>query len=117
MFDPLNNFYLSQPEPNQSCLLVVRKIILEHNNLITEHWKYGAPFFYYRNKMFCYLWINKKTCVPYIGIVDGGKLDFPELIQENRSRMKILLLDANKDLPVKKIKKILAASIEIREKG
>jgi hypothetical protein len=115
MFDPISNFYVSQPEPNQSCLLAVRKIILDHNKSLTEHWKYGAPFFYYKQKMFCYFWINKKTGLPYIGIADGMQLDFPELIQEKRARMKILNLNPHKDLPIKKIKAILDAAIKVKE--
>ncbi len=115
MFAQINNFYLSQPEPNQSCLLVVRKIILDHDKSLTEHWKYSMPFFYYKGKMLCYLWTNKKTGQPYIGFADGNKMDFPELIQEKRSRMKIFMVDTEKDLPVKKIKLLLKAAIEVLE--
>jgi hypothetical protein len=65
------------------------------------------PFYSYKGKMFCYLWIHKKYKQPYIGIVEGGQINHPDLIQEKRARMKILLVDANKDIPVKKINAIL----------
>jgi len=65
--------------------------------------------------MLCYLWTNKKTGQPYIGFADGNKMDVPELIQEKRSRMKIFMVDAEKDLPVKKIKLLLKAAIEVLE--
>ena len=70
------------------------------------------PFFSFKGKMFCYLWIDKKHSQPYIGFVEGQLLDHPELLQDNRKRMKILMLDVNKDIPVKKIKVILRQLIE-----
>ena len=42
-----------------------------------------------------------------IGIVDGIRLDHPEVLIEKRSCMKILLLDPEKDVPVKKINTVL----------
>lgn len=69
------------------------------------------PFFYYNGKMFCYLWVHKKTHQPYLGIVNGTKINHPRLIAENRSRMKIILFDPQKDLPIKTINKILKRAI------
>ncbi|MBK7444345.1 MAG: DUF1801 domain-containing protein [Bacteroidetes bacterium] len=110
-----DNYFLSQPEPTQSCLLSLRDLILVQHKNISPEWKYGMPFFYYKGKMLCYLWTNKKTGQPYIGFADGNKMDVPELIQEKRSRMKIFMVDAEKDLPVKKIKLLLKAAIEVLE--
>jgi hypothetical protein len=103
----IDNFYLNKPEPLRGCLLSLRDIILRSNGEITEAWKYGMPFFCLRKRMFCYLWVRAKTSVPYIGIVEGRNISHPELIQENRSRMKILLIDPTKDLPVTTIVAIL----------
>jgi hypothetical protein len=64
--------------------------------------------------MFCYLWIHKKYQQPYLGIVDGSKIEHPDLITEKRSRMKIFLINPDTDLPVKKIKAILLKSIALR---
>ena len=61
------------------------------------------PVFCYKGKMFCYLWVHKKNGQPYLGIVEGRRIDHPKLIQENRSRMKIMMLDPTKDLPVRTI--------------
>lgn len=110
-----DNYFLSQPEPTQSCLLSLRNLILAQHKAITPEWKYGMPFFYYKGKMLCYLWTNKKTGQPYIGFADGNKMDFKELIQEKRSRMKIFMIDAENDLPVKTIKLILNAAIVLHE--
>lgn len=66
--------------------------------------------------MLCYLWTNKKTGSPYIGIVDGNKIDRPDLIAEKRNRMKIFMIDATKDIPVQEIASILTEIINIRRK-
>jgi len=29
------------------------------------------PFFSYRGTMFCYLWVQKKDLMPYVGFVEG----------------------------------------------
>lgn len=110
----IENFYLSQSEMNQACLLAARKIILDQSKEITEHWKYGAPFFYFRKKMFCYFWVDAKKHTPYIGITDGALIDHPALEQGDRKRMKILHLNPDDDLPMKAMREILAASINIR---
>ena len=110
----IDNFYLQKEEPVKSCLQALREIILSSDKNITESWKYKMPFFCYKEKMFCYLWIHKKTNQPYLGIVDGNKINHPKLIIENRSRMKIMKLDAEKDLPIKTIHSILKMAIDIR---
>ncbi|MES2679068.1 MAG: DUF1801 domain-containing protein [Bacteroidota bacterium] len=113
----IDNFYLSKEEPLQSCLLALKDIILSQDSDITAEWKYGMPFFCYKGKMFCYLWIHKKTRQPYIGIVEGKRIEHPDLVQEKRSRMKILLLDADKDLPVKIIVQILKQAVALYKDG
>ena len=112
-----DRFYEQQEEPVKSCLLALKKIILEQDTNISAEWKYGMPFFCYKGKMFCYIWIHKKLKQPYIGIVEGKYFDEPFLIQEKRSRMKIMLLDAEKDLPVKTINNIIRKSLDLYRSG
>jgi hypothetical protein len=75
------------------------------------------PFFCYKGKMFCYLWLHKKFEQPYLGIVEGKWLNHPDLIMEKRSRMKIMLFDPRKDLPLKTIEKILQQAIDLYKNG
>lgn len=117
MLSDLDNFYLKQPEPVKSCLLTLREMILAQDKDISAAWKYSMPFFCYQQKMFCYLWVHKKYKQPYIGLVEGGRLKHPDLIQEKRSRMKILLIDPDKDLPVKLIKSLLKEAIGFYKTG
>ncbi len=113
----LDNFYLQQTEPTKAIFLALKEIILKQDSNITNTLKYGMPFFCYKGKMFCYLWLHKKYRQPYIGIVEGNYFDEPFLIQESRSRMKIMLLDTGKDLPVKKIEALINKAIGLYKTG
>ena len=108
-------FYLKQEEPIKNCFLALSDIILKSDNHITTAFKYGMPFFCYDKKMLCYFWIHKKYKKPYIGFADGNLIDDPDLIQEKRSRMKILLIDPEADIPVEKIKEILKIAVQIHQ--
>lgn len=117
MIDQLQNLYFSQEEPNKSCLLALREIILAHNESLSETVKYGMPCFCYEGKMLCYLWTNKKTSFPYILFVDGNFIEHDSLEQGNRARMKVLNVNPNKDIEVDLIKDILNLAIEVRKSG
>jgi len=113
----IDNFYLRQNEPIKGCLLALSEIILSQDAGITNTLKYGMPFFCYKGKMFCYLWVHKKLKQPYIGIVEGKRFDEPFLIQEDRSRMKIMLFDPNEDLPLQRINDVLQKAINFYKSG
>lgn len=117
MFRDIDNFYLNKDEPNKSCLLALRNIILQQDNLITETQKYGMPCFCYKQKMFCYLWTDKKTDGPYILFVEGKHLDHLDLETGGRTRMKIFRVNPNKDIPVKAIKGILQQALNLYRTG
>ena len=109
----IDNYFLAQNEPVKSCLLTLRDYILQFDPNISEAWKYRMPFYCYHEKMFCYLWVHKKYRQPYLGIVEGSRVRHPELLQEKRARMKIMLFDPNKDLPMKTVRTILRETIKI----
>ena len=113
MLKPVDNYFLQQSEPVKSCLQFLRQYILKHDKDITEKWKYGMPFYYYKTKRCCYLWVHKKLGKPYLGIVEGGKINHPDLLLEKRVKMKILLIDPCKNIPVSKIKIILTKVISL----
>ncbi|WP_435353307.1 DUF1801 domain-containing protein [Emticicia sp. SJ17W-69] len=113
----LDDFYLQLDEPNKSCLLALRDIILAQDKDITVAWKYKLPFFCYKEKMFCYLWIRPKTKHPYIGFVEGKHIEHPDLLAEKRSRIKILLFDPNEDLPIEIIETIIQKAIHLYKSG
>lgn len=110
-------FYLNQEEPIKGIFLALKEIILKQDSEITNTLKYGMPFFCYKGKMFCYLWIHKKLKQPYIGIVEGKYFDESFLIQENRSRMKVMMFDVNEDLPLEEIGTIIQKAINLYKTG
>ena len=109
----IDHFYLKQEEPTQGCMIALRDIILGMNEHVTAAWRYSMPFFLYKGKRFCYLWKDKKTGEPYIGIVDGKAIHHPQLEQGNRSRMKILRVDPNKDIDVETVLEVLGQAVAI----
>lgn len=102
-----NNYFARYEEPLQGLFLFLRKFILDKDPDITQTMKYQMPFFCYKGKIFCYFWIHKKLGKPYIGFMEGNKIDHPDLVSEGRARVKILLLDPDEDIPVEKIDDIL----------
>ena len=117
MFTEIDNFYLNKSEPNKSCLLALRKIILDQDSNVTETWKYGMPGFCYNGKLFCYLWIDKKTGNPYILMVEGKHLCHPNLETGKRSRMKIFRITPDKDLPLHVIRSLLREALDLYRNG
>ena len=109
----LDDFYMQQEEPIKKCFLALKEIILQQDTNITNVMKYGMPFFCYKGKMFCYLWFHKVHKQPYIGIVEGLHFDEPFLIQENRSRMKIMLFNPNENLPLQTIENMLQKALNL----
>lgn len=112
-----DNFYLDKDEPNKSCLLALRDIVLNQDKNITETKKYGMPCFCYKKKMFCYLWVDKKTDEPYILFVEGQHIDHPKLEVGKRARMKIFRIDPNKDIPINTIEPLLKNALDLYRNG
>lgn len=117
MKEDVLNFYFSKPEPNQSCLLTLKSIILDEDPNISESIKWGLPCFSYKKKMFCFLSIDKKNDEPYILFVEGNNLDFPELVRGDRKRMKVLPVNPNTDIPIKLLRTILNTAIDLYRSG
>ena len=113
----IESYYSNQQEPIKGTILALKNIVLSLDKNISHEWKYGMPFFCYKGKMFCYLWVHKKYKQPYLGIVEGIHIDEPYLLQEKRSRMKIMLLDANEDLPLYKIETLLKKLLKFYQTG
>ena len=113
----LADYYLSQEEPNRSCLLALRRLILSKDPVITETTKYGMPCFCFRNKTFCYLWTDKKTSEPYLLMVEGKHLSHPALESGGRSRMKIFKVNPAADLALTTIHTILNHALDLYRNG
>ena len=117
MIRETDNYYIKKEEPNKSCLLALREIILKQDTNVSETIKWGMPCFCYKNRMFCYLSIDKKSGEPYLLMVEGKHLDHPELEQGSRSRMKVFSIDPNTDIPIDFIEELLQDAIELYRNG
>ncbi|SMG11744.1 DUF1801 domain-containing protein [Sphingobacterium psychroaquaticum] len=117
MSKELHNYYFNKEEPQRSCLLSLRHIILEQAPQITETQKYGMPCFCYYKNILCYLWTDKKTDYPYVLLTEGKLLDHPNLEQGNRSRMKIFTVDPTQDIPIVLLEEILQSGLDLYRKG
>lgn len=111
MSNSLTEFYIEQEEPNKSCYLALRDIILAIDENISPEWKFKLPFFYYKGKMLCYLWKDKKNNEPYVSFMKGKFIEHELLEQGDRKLAKILRVNPNVDLPKEEIEKIVLISI------
>ena len=111
------NFYLNQQEPNKSCLLTMRDIVIKSDKDIVETKKYGMPCFTYKGKHFCYIWTDKKSGEPYFLMVEGKHLHHPDLEAGNRSRMKIFRINPKRDLPITEIESLLNEALNLYRNG
>lgn len=111
MLSPVDQYFSAKSEPLGSCLQFLRGFILNMGPDVREEWRYGMPFYTWKGKRFCYLWVHKKYEIPYVGFVDGNQMDHPALLSEKRSRMKIWLVDLKEDVDVATLKVLLEESI------
>ena len=102
-----DNYFLTLPEPSQSALLYLRQFFIDEIGL-TEVWKFNTPFYYYKNKWFCYLIYIKKKDETYISFVLGNKIEFPNLVSEGRKQMKIYRINPNENINNSELKEIVA---------
>jgi len=107
----LDNYYLNHSEPIQGCLLALKHIILNTDSHISETRKYQVPFFYYKSKKLCFLWVNRKKLL--LGFVTD-KTIYPVVDGLRRKDgMEMVQIDPNKDLPIDMISEKLHQLINI----
>lgn len=113
MIREVEQFYLTQEEPNKSCFLALRSIILNVDTRISETINYGMPCFCYHKRALCYLWKDKKTNEPYLLMVDGKDIEHPKLEQGKRARMKILRIPPMEDISIETIHEIVQRALSL----
>jgi len=113
MLNKIENYYLKQEEANRGFLLALRGLVLDFDPIrISQEWKYGLPFFYYKKKPFCYFWKDKKTQEPYIGMAKGYLIEHPSLESGDRTRIKILPLNTSKDIDIRTLYEVFELAIQ-----
>ena len=109
-----DHFFLSMPEPEQSAFLFLRHFFTNEMNL-PESLKFNTPFYYYKNKWFCYLSYGKKEKDIYIGFVKGYKVNHPKLVAEGRKQVKIYKIFPEKDINAKELTTICKLLMKVYE--
>lgn len=113
MIREIDGYYISKEEPVRSYLLALRQHILKYDEQMSESWTHGMPMFRYKGKLFCYLWIDKKTYQPYLGIYKGIEIEHPLLDLGNRNKMKVLHFNAEEDIPIDVINEIFGMAVKL----
>jgi hypothetical protein len=93
--------------------LALRHHILNYDDQMSETWTHRMPMFRYKGKLFCYLWIDKKTYQPYLGIYKGIEIEHPLLDLGNRNKMKVLIFNAEEDIPFDVIDEIFSMAVKL----
>ena len=105
MLNPLENYFLKQPEPQQSCMLFLRTWFIEQG--LEEQFKYMTAMYHFKGKPLCYLSVSSKEKNLYVGFIKGHLMKHPKLEQEGRKQIKVIYLNPEKDLPVKTLTEIV----------
>jgi len=108
--NPIETYFLKQPEPLQSVLLYLRQVIFETLPDIEEKYKFKIPFYYLNGKSLCYL--NVLTGTNYIdfAFVNGFKLnDKNNLLKAGNGRkmVKSIAYPTLKSVDVKLLQELL----------
>ncbi|MBW3519981.1 DUF1801 domain-containing protein [Flavobacterium sp. NKUCC04_CG] len=109
----LRNIYQTQDEPNSSCLLELRTIILNRDVILTESVRYGMPCFLYHKKTICCLWVDKETRKPCIFFISGQQLSHPQLERGATIRFRTLIIDPYNNIPTDLINTIVSEAVNL----
>ncbi len=105
MLNPLENYFLKQLEPHQSCMLFLRKWLITQG--LEEQYKYMTAMYYFKDKPFCYMSVRTKDKKLYLGFWKGHAMKHPKLLREGRKLFSAFYIDPQKDLPVKTLNEIV----------
>ena len=111
----LEPYYLSKPEPYQSCLLALKDVILRYNPDICHERKFQIPFFTYKGKKLGYLWLNGRKLM--LGFcLDKSLIDFAPGTKP-KDQYESIRIDPADDLPMDYIMEKLAYYTERIDRG
>lgn len=111
----LESYYLSKPEPYQSCLLALRDLILRANPGICHERKFQIPFFTYKDKKLGYLWLNGNKLL--LGFCLDKSLQEVKQGFKPKDKYESVRIDPNADLPVQIIMQKLKYYLNVIDRG
>jgi len=98
MTTTLESYYLSKPEPYQSCLLALRDFILRVDSQICHERKFQIPFFTYKGKKIAYLWLDHKKLKLGFCLDKSLQEIIPDI--KPKDKYESIQIDPSADLPV-----------------
>ena len=107
------NYILKQSQPFQSILLQLQVIIESTLPTLDLKYKWKLPFYYYKNKPFCYFNVSKEYVD--IGLVKGtqNQDNMDVLITKDRKKMASLRYYRIQDIDVKVLISVLKNASEL----
>lgn len=87
-----DEYIFNQPEKYKSILLYLIDVVHQTIPNASLIFKWGIPYFYYKNKTFCYLAPNHKKGFVDLGFARGFQLESNQeiLVSKNRNTVKSL---------------------------
>ena len=98
MITALESYYLTKPEPYQSCLLALRDIILRAHPGICHERKFQIPFFTYKGQKLGYLWLNGKKLM--LGFCVDKSLQSIVSGAKPKDQYESIRINPDEDIPV-----------------
>jgi hypothetical protein len=107
----LEDYYLKQAEPYQSCLLAIKFIILNVDEQIIHERKFQIPNFSYKGKKLAFLWMNRKKLI--LGFITDKSV-LPRIAGlKTKDQLDMIQIDPTKDLPKEFIESKIKELIEL----
>ena len=107
----LESYYLSKPEPYQSCLLASRDFILSIDPQICHERKFQIPFFTYKGKKLGYLWLDRKKLK--LGFCLDKSLQEITAGIKPKDKYESIQIDPDADLPIHLIRQKIKGYLKL----
>jgi len=109
---PAEVYIINQSEPYRTILIELKSFIEVALPEVELLFKYKCPFFYYKNKPFCYLNVSLSKRYVDVGFIKGYKLTHNYLVSDNRSIVKSLRYFSENEIDFNVLKEVLVEAKE-----
>jgi hypothetical protein len=111
----LESYYLSKPEPYQSCLLALKDIVLQVNPAICQVRLFQIPFFTYKDKKLGYLWLDRKKLKMGFCLDKSLQAVTPGI--KPKDQYESMIIDPDEDIPIDIVLQKLDYYIKLIDEG
>lgn len=104
---PLEAYFEALPPARRETMLVVRDFLRAAPYGFEERYKWSTPTYYVGERYVCYLYHDVKGDRAYVGFGRAAGVAHPALLAEGRKQIRILVLDAEADVPLAEVAEVL----------